>query len=723
MGRRDSGAHWHDAADDDRGYDPRGGYDSADGNDSAYRDNSGYGYDQADRRGAAEPRRRRARRRRRLLTAVSSIMAIVGVGLVGAAVYVNSIAVADMLTLPETTTVYYSDGKTVLARLGSMNRTNLAFDVLPDSVTEAAVAADDPDFWTGDVTAITRSVARHAFELDGDGVANKARVTVLAWKLDDAYSKADILTYYLNAVAFGRGTYGIEAAAQEFFGKSASRTAPPATQLTLAEAMVLIAMIKHPWPDPDDPENSPGFDPTLNAKAMENSKARWTEIRASMVGLKYLTQSQADALAYPTTVRVEDPNKGPAGLAGPSGLIVNHVLSELAATPSFKGRSWTAIREGGYEIVTTIDARAQSLLEKAADETVAGSAMFGQPENLQAAAVAVEPRTGRVLAYFGGHSGTGADFAGFYFDEARDANGYGAHPPGGTFHVHALAAALRAGVSVKSRWNTKSPQNFPTQQGTHTVRDVGRCPTGKTVCTLADATVASLDTAYFGLTVKITPAAVISAARDAGIDFMWTDERLRQDLHSVDDLAQITPSKFDTVVGIGQYAVTVLDQANAMATYAAVGLRAHAHFLRQVRDGEKVLYSESMPTGGEPRILQPAQVADLTWALSHTPAGTLKGRDSATKTGVWQLTKDPSQNAHAWMVGYTSSLALTVWVGNDKEEQALKLKTGETVSGGGLPATIYRTFMTAAHDAMRLMPKKFGPPAYVGDEQAGNAPS
>ncbi len=81
-----------------------------------------------------------------------------------------------------------------------------------------------------------------------------------------------------------------------------------------------------------------------------------------------------------------------------------------------------------------------------------GSFMFGQPDNLQAALVAVQPGTGRVLAYFGGADGKGNDFGGFYYDEKGDATGIGRFPPGSSFKVYTLAAALKAGISLDSYW-------------------------------------------------------------------------------------------------------------------------------------------------------------------------------------------------------------------------------------------------------------------------------
>ncbi len=98
-------------------------------------------------------------------------------------------------------------------------------------------------------------------------------------------------------------------------------------------------------------------------------------------------------------------------------------------------------------------------------------------------------------------------------------------------------------------------------------------------CTLLDSTVASLNVPFYGLTLSVSPAKVLEMAKAAGIDFMWTDDRVRQDLTKVKDMAEVTPSKFDTIVGIGQYPVTVLDHANGMATFGADGVRSQAHFV------------------------------------------------------------------------------------------------------------------------------------------------
>ena len=127
----------------------------------------------------------------------------------------------------------------------------------------------------------------------------------------------------------------------------------------------------------------------------------------------------------------------------PAGLMISHVLSELNRSKGpVLGHAVEVLREGGYKIYTTLNKGAQAAAEAAADETVKGSYMFGQPKNLQAALVAVEPGTGRVLAYYGGHDGKGSDFAGIYFDEEARRR-LRRHPAGSSFKVYTLAAALQ----------------------------------------------------------------------------------------------------------------------------------------------------------------------------------------------------------------------------------------------------------------------------------------
>jgi Membrane carboxypeptidase (penicillin-binding protein) len=682
-------------------------------------------------------RKERARRarRRRLAIAVLLMPLATAAGLATLGYVIDRVPLPAQLPLPETSTVYFADGVTPIARLGSVNRIILDPDEISDAVKQAIVAAEDRTFWENEgvdlravaraawnnatgrdiqgASTITQQYARLAAGLTGVTYARKAREAVLAWKLTRSYSKDEILAFYLNTVPFGRGAYGIEAAADAFFGKTARRSAPVDQQVTVAEAMVLATLVKQPEPDPADPDGSPGYDPARGNIAAANSLSRWEYVRDGMVELGYLTPEEAQALTYPTTVRAVDPDADLRRLDGPTGMAVRHVLSELRQREPFRGQAFDYIGNGGFHIVTTLDPRIQAAAEAAADirRATAPDVVRNQPETWQAALVAVEPGTGRVLAYYGGADGTGADHAGWYFDAAGEPSGFGQHPPGSSFKIYTLAEALRQGISLTSVWDSPDVKEFPAsgrtyQSPTGPVRNAAAAGCQPT-CTLWEATVASLNVPFFELTERLGPARVIDMARRAGIAALWTDDGQRVDLVPGADV-----SMFTTEVGIGQFGVTVLDHAGGVATLAAGGQRAGLHFVRKVtRDGVRV-YAEQLTRTDIG--LTTEQVDELTWVLSQVPSAQLdNGWDSAGKTGTWQA-GTTTHNAHAWMVGYTGALAAAVWLGTT-DGSPLVTRDGADVYGSTHPAAIWRQFMTEALAQTGLDPARyrFRPPATI----------
>ena len=407
----------------------------------------------------------------------------------------------------------------------------------------------------------------------------------------------------------------------------------------------------------------------------------------------------------------------PVGLDQPTGLVVSHVLSELstAAASPWRGQTWSQIRVAGAKIITTIDPRAQAELERAVDPSQADSPVAEMPENLRAAAVMVEPGTGRVLSYYGGSDGTGPDLAGVFVDENGEVAGLGRHPPGGSFQVHTLAAALNAGYSLNSYWQW-TPHPMPGRGEGNLINNASECPGAgnELSCSLLDSTTASLNVPFYALTVSVGPANVLSLARDAGVDSMWNDSGERQVLTGGRDINEVVPSQFDFILGIGQYPITVLDQANAMATYAAAGVRANAHFVRAVWLADEPVYGETLPAADQAPILSASASADLDWALSRTEAGRIEGRDVATKTGEWQYGASIQENAHAWTVGYTRELAMAVWVGAF-QGGPIRASDGSAVSGATVPAGIYRAAMAATHTAMNLPDIPFPAPVFAGE--------
>jgi membrane peptidoglycan carboxypeptidase len=672
------------------------------------------------------------------------VIMLAGVAVISGTYFLDSVKVSSELTFPATTTVLYSDGS-VLAKLGEQTRYEIPYEDMVDPVLKAVVASEDQTFWTNEgvdvggvlraawnnftggdtqgASTITQQYARLAFDLDGVTYQRKAREAALAWKMSKTMSKEQILGSYLNSVPFGRQTYGIQAAAQAFFGKSARKSAPPEQQLTWAEAMALVAMVKQPYPDPADPQGHPGYDPTVSPEAEANARDRFEYIRQQLISMGSLSKEEADALVYPReSVKpyVEEGN----GLGDPAGMVVNHALSELTHnqnSPFYGAKDWKFLREGGYQIHTTINKGAQQAAEAAADEQFDGSPMVGQPANLQAALVAVQPGTGRVLAYFGGHDGKGADYAGFYFDENGEATGVGRHPPGSSFKVYTLAAALKAGFSLNSYWDW-NPHDMQGRTGANRIQNASTCGNlkagDKTPCSLLQSTISSLNVPYYQVTLSVGPSKVLQMARDAGIDYMWTDDLERRDLRGVTDMGTEVPSKFDTILGIGQYGITVLDHANGMATMAAGGLRSDAHFVEKVTKGDAVVYSETLPKPDAPRIMSPQNINDLTYAMSQVSSAKVNnlGWDTAGKTGTWELAGNSQENAHAWMVGFDRRIGAAVWVGNKADEQPLRDKSNNIVYGAGVPAQIWQSFMLRATSNM-AEPKvntKFNPPNYAG---------
>lgn len=657
----------------------------------------------------ANVRRRAAKlRRRRIASAILAGILLAGLATVLGTYYANAIPLPSQLALPATTTVYYSDGQTVMATLGSQRRTIVPTDTLPPYIAQAVIAAEDPQYYVTSGTLITRQYARAATIATGgsvDGAAGQARLLVLAWKIEDTYSKDEILGFYLNTVYFGRGSYGIEEAARSYFGVSAAR-------LTLPQAILLAGLIESP--------GDGRFDPTVDPIA---ATTKFATVAQTMVSLKLLDQATASRLSVPT-VQPYDPSRYASGLSEPTGLIVAQVLAELRNTDEFRDRPPGYLEDGGFAIITTIDVRVQSLLTGTVHAAEPRSLMAPQSRHVTAAAVVVEPGTGRVLAYYGGPDGTGADYAGTRATPDGGVAGFGYHPPAQTMSVYTLAAALEAGVSAHSRWDSPSVKPFPDSGRTleNQVRDVRAAPC-QPACTLAEAAITPLSIPFYAVTERIGPEAVIDAARGAGIEAMWSAGSgsaapVRHDLTTRRGGA-LVPEPFTTDVALGSYPVTVLDQASAMATLAAGGERAETHFVDRVLRDYATYYEGPIERR---RGLDPEVVADVTAVLAANPSSQLPdGPPSAGLAGTALLAGSALEAAHAWHIGFTPDLAMAVWVGNKEVEFPLRDSVGDRITGETLPADIYRAVVGGASEALDLTGDAFPEPADLGDDTVGDA--
>lgn len=457
--------------------------------------------------------------------------------------------------------------------------------------------------------------------------------------------------------------------------------------------------------------------------------------------------------------RVGNDHRTLVPLDKPTGHVLHNVMDELSklratdrniaeATAQDPGESAArAITSSGLKIITTIDKPTQDMAELYADVGKPDSPLYGVARNVQAALVAVEPNTGRVIAYYGGPTGEGVDFAGAPADPVLDDGKMklgGFHSPAASFMIYTLGTGLSEGVSVNSYWNGTSPRQFPGRTGRNELRNAtpeGVCPSS---CPLWQMTVDSLNIPLFALTLRLRnqAASVLDFARAAGIRYMRDDNGLVHDLNSAKatELASTGTNSGDTAfnaeIGFGQYGVTVLDHANGVASLAAGGNAARVHFIREAWRGSSKVYDESVKLTPIPGY-SPQMAADEAWTLQKVAdkyGWNPPGRKVAAKTGTWEISHPDYRgaNAHSWTVGYAAAasgdqdpaknwngLAVAVWVGNKAEELPIKLKNGKSMWGSTGAGQIFAAFMKSATEGKPV--GQFPEPRFVGDEDAGDA--
>jgi membrane peptidoglycan carboxypeptidase len=462
------------------------------------------------------------------------------------------------------------------------------------------------------------------------------------------WSKDAVLQSYLNIIYFGRGAYGISAAAKAYFDK-------PVEQLTVADGALLAALIQRPS------TLDPAVDP-------EGAAERWNWVLDGMVTMGALSPSDRAAQVFPPTVSA-DAARAANQTTGPNGLIERQVTKELLDLFNIDEQT---LNTEGLQVTTTIDPKAQKAAEEAVTEN-----LDGQEPDMRSAAVSIDPHTGGVKAYYGGTDANGFDFA------------QAGLPTGSSFKVFALVAALQQGIGLGYQIDS-SPV---TVNGIKITNVEGE---GCGTCNIAEALKQSLNTSYYRLMLKLKngPQDVADAAHAAGIaeSFPGVDHTLSED-------GKGGPPNNGIV--LGQYQTRVLDMASAYATLAASGVYHKPHFVQKVvnADGDVLFDASQQDNSGEQKIDK--AVADNVTAAMQPIAGYSRGhnlaggRSSAAKTGTNQL-GDTDANRDAWMVGYTPSLATAVWVGTTEGTKPLVTASGGAVYGSGIPSDIWKATMDGA---------------------------
>jgi penicillin-binding protein 1A len=548
-----------------------------------------------------------------------------------------------------TTRIVDRNGKTIADLFADQNRQLVPLADIPSTLREAVIATEDQRYYEHpgidilglaravvvDIKAgaqvqggstITQQYVKQAFVGDEMSIKRKIQEALLAYKLEQSYSKDEILAMYLNTIYFGHGSYGVQTAAKAYFGKSVK-------QLTLAESAMLAGVIK-----------SPGrYSPYLDAAAAKQ--------RRDLVLGQMRDQGYIDAAAYASAEASPVVTTGLKHAATKAPYFVEYLKAQLV---ELYGED--AVYRGGLRVTTTIDLKMQAAAEKA----IAGQ--LNRKTDPSAALVALDPKTGQIMAMVGGR-----DFEKQQYNVAVQ----GHRQSGSAFKPFVLVTALAEGISPEQTFKADSARlKIP---GGQTWSVAGE-PGYKGQMRLRVATWHSINPVFAQLVLKVGADSVVSTAKDMGI------------------VTKITPVPAVALGGMAE-GVTPLEMASAYATLADGGMHAEPVGILKVTDKEgKDIFTAKPATK---RAID-AAIAYLTTdilkgVIQHgTGSAASIGRPAAGKTGTTQ------NNADAWFVGYTPDLACSVWVGFADSQRPMTSVHGIKVTGGSFPARIWATFMKTA---------------------------
>ncbi|WP_264199418.1 transglycosylase domain-containing protein [Pseudonocardia sp. ICBG601] len=603
----------------------------------------------ADQKAALSPEERRTRRRRQVvysLVGTAASVVLLPLLLLGLGWLLFPIPSTDDAVQNQIATVSYADGGQ-LARLvpEQGNRIKVGMDAIPVHVREAVLAAEDRSFYSNpgfDFTGILRAMVAQLTGGVGGGstitqqyvkntlVGNDAtywrkyKELIVSLKVSGQKSKDEILNDYLNAIYFGRGAYGIESASLAYYGK-------PAAQLTPSEGALLAGIIQSPsnW----DPANSP-----------DRAKQRWNFVLDGMAAQGWISKADRQAAVFPQTIAPENTSRS-SSLTDARGHILNAVRSELGSL----GISEQAFAQGGLQVTTTIDPQRQQQLTDSVEQK-----LRGEPELLRTGAVAIDPRTGGILGYYGGSNGTGLDYAQVM------------KQPGSTFKPFAVLAGLLNDppIGLGTTFDGSERPGLRNAEGAN-------CPR----CDLKQAMTISNNVVFTKLAAQVGPQKVADAARLAGITAPLENP--------------------DARLPLGNKEVTPVQLASAYATIAAGGVWHAPHMVSKVVDSDgRVLY-EYQPGEGEQRF--PEQVARnvveaMMNVVDNDGLQLPDGQEAAGKTGTVQ-SRFEGQNNDAWFAGFTPGIATAVWVGTDRNDP-IQDSAGRPINGADLPGSVWKAFMS-----------------------------
>jgi penicillin-binding protein 1A len=586
--------------------------------------------------------------------------------------------------LAQTSFVFAADDS-ILTQLHAVeDRVVLPTSQIPRSIRDAVVAIEDRRFYlhhgidgraivratymnvrTGSITeggsTITQQLVKNLYTGGERTIARKLSEASLAWQLEDRLSKEQILTRYLNTVYFGRGAYGVQAAARTFFGTDAK-------DLGLARSAMLAGLI-----------TSPGhFDPY---EYPERALGRRGVVLRLMDELGMVSRA-ARRRAQRQPLRL---HRGEESGRSEDPYFIDYLKDWFLSNPDFgetREDRYRLLFTGGLRIHTTLQPAIQEAAQRAVDS------VLSYPNDPAAAVTVVDPRTGFVVAMVGG------DVRDYRRDRRAGrvnlatASGGTGRQSGSAFKPFALVAALESGLSPSEVF--PAPASLQLAIGGGEVWNVTNAEgAGYGSMTLRAATVRSVNTVYAQLIDRLGPERVVEVAERMGLRCCRAVSNPRRPLKPY----------LSAVLGTNE--VNTLEMASAYGTLATGGLRRDPVPVSRITDahGTTIWKPDTAPT----RVLDP-QVASVANDILGDVV--LFGTGTAANIGRPQIGKTGTAMDHsdAWFVGAIPQLVGAVWVGFPRGQIRMEPpRTRTTVYGGTWPAQIWRVMMLEAARGMPAM--------------------
>lgn len=451
-------------------------------------------------------------------------------------------------------------------------------------------------------STLTQQLARNLYLNHERTWARKVKEAQYALQLEMKYSKDDILEQYLNQVYYGHGAYGIEAAAQLYFGKKAR-------DLTLAESAIVAGI----------PRGPSYYSPYFN---MKNSKDRQKVVLQGMVETGYITQKQAQN-AYNETVAIRPKEERSELLVAP--YFRDYVRQELDSL----GIPDQLVEAGGLRVYTTLDKRAQASAEQAISKFIPVEG------DLQAALVSIDPRNGYMKAMVGGKNYRMNQYNRVFANTRQ---------PGSSFKPFVYLAALEKRAITAVTHFVSQPTTFTYDNGRQQYKPSNYGGKYYGDIDLRHAMAVSDNIYAVSTMMKIGPEEVISLARRLGID------------SSMKPLPSLA---------LGTFPVSPIEMASAYGVFSNEGKRAIPRSVLKVIDSSGNVLYEAPPVQAE-QVVKPADAYVLTSLMESVFESGGTGSRVAPSMKRPVAGKTGTTDTDAWIVGYTPELSTAVWVGYDK---------------------------------------------------------